>query len=113
MVDSLLCDAKTCAYNTSRKCTAPAINIVGGTTKNGSDTFCATFTEDKEQAHSAGSTMVGDLEVSSFNDAPGVACNAVNCTYNDSNMCYASGVKILGQKDTTKGSTECETFRPE
>jgi len=113
MVESLLCDAKTCVYNAARKCTAPTINIVGGTTKNGSDTYCATFTEDRDQVFSDKSTMIGDLEVSSFDDAPSVSCNAVNCTYNDNNKCYAAGVKILGPKDTAIGSTECQTFRPE
>lgn len=112
MVESLLCDATTCVYNASRKCTAKSINVVGGTTRSGSDTYCATFSEDQDEKLDA-NPYIQDLETSAFDMTPGVACNAVNCTYNDSNKCYASGVKILDQRQTAKGSTECNTFRPE
>lgn len=123
MVESLFCNATNCIYNSSKKCNAPTINVVGGTTKDGSDTYCATFTEDsdaytpaKMQADMSMNAKAGQFTDDTqgiYTDTPGVCCNATNCTYNDSNFCYAKGIRILGENETPVGSTECETFRPE
>ncbi len=123
MVESLLCEATTCIHNASKQCTAPSINIVGGPTRTGSDTFCGSFSEDENLilpdttnfvmgVASRGDQYTAD-RLTEFNGAPAIECNAVKCTYNDSNICYATGIKILGQEGTAKGSTECDTFRPE
>lgn len=122
MVESLFCDAMNCIYNSSKKCNAPTINVVGGTTRDGSDTYCATFTEEQDsyssgQGNAVNSAAKGpqftDDSQGVYTDTPGVYCNATNCTYNDSNVCYAKGIRILGENETPVGSTECETFRPE
>jgi len=107
----LRCEAEKCVYNLNRLCTAPEIQVNGGDTMGGRFTYCSTFAMDGDGKASL-KHLNNDNNYNFFINNPEVECSAVNCEYNQREMCYAPHVKIVSEVATAPVQTECQTFIP-
>lgn len=107
----LRCEAEKCVYNLNRLCTAPEIQVNGGDTMGGRFTYCSTFAIDGDGEASL-KHLNNDNNYNFFINNPEVECSAVNCEYNQREMCYAPHVKIVSEVATAPVQTECQTFIP-
>lgn len=41
---------------------------------------------------------------------PSVGCNVNNCSYNNSDVCYANKISVTGKKARTSNNTSCSSF---
>jgi hypothetical protein len=107
----LRCEAKKCVYNLNELCTAPEIIVRGEDTMGGRFTYCSTFALDDNDKASL-KHLNNDNNYNFFINSPEVECTAVNCEYNQREMCYAPHVKIVSAIATAPIQTECQTFIP-
>lgn len=118
MDNKLVCSANHCVHNMNNACGAAKVQIKGGGTQTGDNTFCHTYAERSIKNYFAGMTntnVVGGItQILSGHQVmdPQVACDATNCTYNSNYMCGAQELKINGPSATVEQQTECQTFRP-
>lgn len=106
----LRCEAKKCVYNLERICTAPEILVRGEDTMGGRFTYCSTFSDEGDEASLRNWNC--DNNYNFFITSPEVECTAINCEYNQREMCYAPHVKIVSAIATAPIQTECQTFIP-
>lgn len=107
----LRCEAEKCVFNLSEICTAPEIQVNGEDTMGGRFTYCSTFAiSDNRKAFS--SHLNNDKNDNIFITNPEVECSAINCEYNQGEMCNARNVKIVSGISTVPIQTECQTFIP-
>jgi hypothetical protein len=119
MDNKLKCDAKTCAHNFNELCDASVIHVNGGNTHSGDNTFCDTYAVRSVGNYAAGLNNVN--VAGSFAQAftnklvmdPKVYCTAMNCVYNENQVCDAAMLKIVGPDSTIPEQTECNTFYPQ
>ncbi|MGE4272652.1 MAG: DUF1540 domain-containing protein [Desulfitobacterium sp.] len=115
----LKCDAVNCVYNRGQLCSAEEIKVQGGQTTGGDDTFCGTFSSKSvgNFVSSMGNmNFSGSLKQMVSSEPvmdPKVHCNAVNCTYNSSEICHADHVAIRNESSHSAEETVCETFYPQ
>lgn len=109
---TLTCQAISCIYNDSRKCSANVIRV--GVARR--ETFCDTFTKaDSFVADQAGkmprlTENISDAEFSAeLTDSPKISCTAAACVYNKAFRCKARSVEIDDPQDL--GMCSCNTFR--
>lgn len=96
------CTVTNCYFNKRLGCTAPTITVDGRKAFESRSTSCETFIEQKPGV------------ISSMNEAQGntdIKCMAVNCIYNESECCEATGVIINGKNALVPAETCCSTFK--
>jgi hypothetical protein len=107
----LRCEAQKCVYNLEEKCTAPEIEVHGNETMGGRFTYCSTFNlEDNGEA--SFKHLNNDSNYNVLTNSPEVECTAMNCEYNQRELCYAPFVKIVSGVSAAPIQTECQTFIP-
>ncbi|HHV64294.1 MAG TPA: DUF1540 domain-containing protein, partial [Peptococcaceae bacterium] len=74
-------------------------------------TYCSTFSLDNEGEASL-KYLNNDNNYNYFITSPEVECTAINCEYNQGEICYAPHVKIVSAIATAPIQTECQTFIP-
>jgi hypothetical protein len=111
MDTELHCEAEKCVFNLKELCTAPEIQVNGEDTMGGRFTYCSTFATDGDGKASL-KHLNKDDNYNFFITNPEVECSAVNCEYNQREMCYAPYVKIVSGIATAPIQTECQTFIP-
>jgi hypothetical protein len=109
---TLTCQAISCIYNDSRKCSANVIRV--GVAKQ--ETFCDTFTKadsfvaDQADKMPSLTDNISDAEFSNeLADSPKISCTAAACVYNKAFRCRARSVEIDDPKDSD--ICNCNTFR--
>jgi hypothetical protein len=107
----LRCEAEKCIFNLEEICTAPEIQVKGEDTMGGRFTYCSTFSVDSNGKASL-KHLNNDNNYNFFITSPEVKCTAINCEYNQRNICYAPHVKMVSSVATAPIQTECRTFIP-
>lgn len=100
------CSVTTCIHNADLCCCRDGIQVEGKDAKDSESTCCGSFDEkrgDSFQNSSSASHMP--------NTRLEVACEAVNCAYNEGKMCHAENIGIAGNGATIAKQTECATFK--
>lgn len=101
---NLECGVKNCSHNSDNKCNLDSIKIEGRGAETTEGTLCSSFVLKKEGYKN--STCDCSPSIKSE-----IVCDAVNCTYNSSNMCTAKGIDVEGSNACVSGETECTTFK--
>lgn len=96
------CTVTGCLYNKEKSCCKDNIEVIGDRAKHSRDTFCSSFRERGEHVRSSVDYPTKDTEV---------ACQAVECTFNESCRCQAKHIGIAGGNACDCQETECATFR--
>jgi hypothetical protein len=120
---SLHCDAEDCLHNVKEKCAANIIQVNGGATNKGEDTYCNSYINvhddfDGQNAWSGSTLGKSVLDTEFGNDmaaqteAPKITCTAGKCEYNHRYYCHANKVDIESPKEDGSMRCECRTFRP-
>ncbi len=103
----LKCRAEDCMYNVDTQCSANTIRV----SITGQETFCDTYTrEDAFVAAEIVDLISADAEFGDDIGSPRIACNVIQCAYNQSFHCKAHGVHISSPHDAMICS--CRTYRP-
>lgn len=109
---SLICQAISCIYNDSRKCSANVIRV--GVARQ--ETFCDTYTKTDSFVADQAENMprltenISDAEFSTeLTDSPRISCTASACVYNKAFRCKAKAVEIDDPHDAD--ICNCNTFR--
>lgn len=98
----LECNVATCVHNQSDKCCKGAIKVEGHEAMQSQSTCCDSF--DKRGCGCTNDTKVPDQKVA-------IECDAKNCVYNDSRVCKATLVGVVGRTADSREQTECATFK--
>jgi len=102
----------------NKLCSAERIQVAGGDTMGSRFTYCSTF---RPRSFTNYLSEIRNINLNGavrqlFSDRqvmdPQVACNAVNCIYNDNQVCGAEHLKIVSEVAETTEQTECQTFTP-
>ena len=96
------CTVIGCAYNANNSCRRENITVGGHEAHKSSETACKSF------APKGTNTLVNAC--GGPKKETNVACDAVNCKYNEDKICYAEHIGIAGRHAVTNGETECGTF---
>ena len=97
------CSVTNCTYNEDRLCCRREIKVGGKSARDCSDTCCCSYVE-----KGCGCAKNSSMEPGKKTE---IACDATNCTYNNSMVCHAPHVNVKTSKDVTHGETECASFR--
>ncbi len=98
----LECNVVTCVHNEDDKCCKGCIKVDGNSAMRSDATCCDSF--DKRGCGCSNDCKCPDMKVD-------IECEAVNCVYNDSKVCKATHVGVVGHTADDKNQTECATFR--
>lgn len=98
------CSVTSCYYNDSKLCNRNNI-VVGGDQACSSDSTCCDSFQERSMDSYSSSTGEASRPTS-------VTCEAVNCTYNENNLCMANQIGISGHTAHQPEQTECATFKP-
>lgn len=98
----LECNVVTCVHNEDDKCCKGCIKVDGNSAMRSDTTCCDSF--DKRGCGCSNDCKCPDMKVD-------IECEAVNCVYNDSKVCKATHVGVVGHTADDKNQTECATFR--
>lgn len=122
---TLHCDARDCLHNKEERCFANIIQVNGGATNKGRDTYCNSYVATRDTyAGSADSlkeglaangtvdTEFGNDFIAPSGNAPKVTCTAGKCAYNCRYYCYAKNLEIEAPREDGSMRCECRTFRP-
>lgn len=96
------CTVENCAYNANKSCRREDITVGGYEAHKSTETACESF------APRGTNTLVNAC--GGAKKETKVACNAVNCKYNEGKICHAEHIGIAGTHAVTNGETECATF---
>ena len=96
------CSVIGCAYNANNCCRREDITVGGHEAHKASETACKSFSP-KGTNTLINACGCGKKETK-------VACDAVNCKYNEEKVCQAEHIAIAGRHAVTNGETECGTF---
>lgn len=124
MPRSLHCEATDCLHNKDEKCYANVIQVNGGATNRGRDTYCNSYVASrdsytdsaeslKNSLYEAGTidTEFGNDIIAPSGNAPKVTCTAGKCVYNSRYYCYAKNLHVEAPREDSM-RCECRTFRP-
>lgn len=98
----LACSVDTCAYNDERMCCLKSIKVDGSKADTERDTCCSSFSRERQGC--CNSSMEPNPEMR-------VACDAVNCVYNEEHVCSAGRINIAGSGANRMEETECASFQ--
>lgn len=98
----LECNVVTCAHNSDDKCCRGEIKVDGPDAANSASTCCCSY--DECGCGCKNETKCPDRTVE-------INCSAVNCVYNDSEVCKATLVGMVGHSAKNSKETECATFK--
>lgn len=98
------CSVTTCMHNEDLCCCKDMIQVEGKEAKNSDSTCCGSFDQRAGDAYKNASSHTPNTRLE-------VACEAVNCVYNESKMCHAENIGIAGNGATIADQTECATFK--
>ncbi len=96
------CSVESCAYNMNKSCKREGITVGGREAHNPSETACNSF-------QLRGTNTVKNVCGCETKETQ-VACDAVNCRFNDAKVCQAKHIGIAGAHAVTNGETECGSF---
>lgn len=99
------CGVLNCSHNNESTCYANVINVGGKSARKGSDTCCATFTDDKLYSELT-NNINGD-----GNECNSVTCNVGTCSFNTDNLCNAKSIEVNGEAVNLYTETDCLTFK--
>lgn len=102
----LKCGVITCVHNKENYCELDAIEVVGNSAQVAEQTSCGSFVERKGEQY--GNTVNGTPSPTSD-----IACQAVECKYNNSCKCHAGKISVMGTNASRTDETECATFKKE
>lgn len=113
----LRCSAVNCVHYSNELCSANKIHISGLNASITPDTHCSTFQE-KNLVNSLNSlsniNLNGEIKQFFSNSGiemyPEIECDARACIYNQSGLCSAENVNIIGSEALNSNSTYCTTF---
>ena len=97
------CSVQNCMYNQDNSCSKESIHVDGSSASSTEDTCCKSFVERKE-----GAATNSTKEAVKPTD---IACEAVNCMYNEDCRCDAEHIGIAGSDACDCEHTECASFR--
>ena len=98
----LECNVVTCAHNSDDKCCRGEIKVDGQDAVKSASTCCSSY--DRRGCGCKNETKYPDQKVE-------IKCKAVNCVYNDSEVCKATLVGVVGRSAQNSDETECATFK--
>lgn len=96
------CSVAGCTYNTNNCCRRENICICGQEAIKSSETACKSFSP-------KGTNTLSNACCGAKKETE-VACDAVNCRYNEAKVCTATHIGIAGLHAVTNGETECGSF---
>lgn len=96
------CSVVGCAYNANNSCRRENITVGGHEAHKSSETACKSFSP------KGTNTLVNACGCPKKETK--VACDAVNCKFNEANVCVADHIGIAGRYAVTNGETECGSF---
>ena len=97
------CTVTSCLYNKESCCCKDKIEVgAEGASRHSRDTCCASFRERGEGVRSSVDIPTKNTDV---------ACQAVECTFNENCHCQAKHIGIAGGAACDCRETECATFR--
>ena len=96
------CNVKTCIHNADNCCCRGNILVDGQDALTKDSTCCASFYEKTDDSYT---NQYETPDISLVVD-----CEAVNCRYNENNICRAERVAISGASAKDCRQTECSTF---
>ena len=97
------CSVVNCMYNSENSCRKEMITVGGHEAHNPSETACKSFAQ-------RGSQGVKNAGCGMPKKETEIACDAVNCRFNENKVCAANHIKIAGKHAVTNGETECGSF---
>lgn len=95
------CNVKSCEHNKDNCCCLSSIQVTGSSACNCDNTCCSSYDEASKSASNSAKTPKLNLSI---------ACEAVNCIYNEEKRCNANHVDISGVCATNEEETVCATF---
>lgn len=96
------CSVVGCAYNTNNSCRREDISVGGPKAQKSSETACKSFSPKGTNTLTSG--CCGAKKETK------VSCDAVNCRFNEEQVCHAKHIGIAGRHAVTNGETECQSF---
>lgn len=100
---NLDCSVVNCLHNRDNTCCLDSIHVDGSGAKVTEETCCKSFTK-----KGANASMNCASEPKKPTD---VACDAVDCIYNEECRCDAEHIGIAGRDACSCTQTECASFR--
>lgn len=101
----LVCSVENCVNNKEYLCALNEIHVGGENAQDSHATLCGSFQDQKDSFSNCENCGTATKETD-------IACEAQNCSYNDSCRCCADSIDVCGCGSTTARGTECSTFRP-
>lgn len=102
IMTNLDCNVVGCSYNNNNSCRRDNITIGGSQAQKSSETVCKSFSP------KGTNTLVNAC--GGAKKQTNVACDAVNCKFNQSKECSAEHIGVAGRHAVTNGETECGSF---
>lgn len=99
----LECSAVSCTYNKDKLCAKGDILVRGTDAEKPSETCCDSFVGAGRDCY-CNSASTGKPHIA-------VACEAINCIYNEDRTCTAEHIGISGNSAHTSSETECASFQ--
>lgn len=108
----LKCTVQTCVHNRNSSCGLDKIQVGGNGAARAEETCCDSFQE-KSSAASHMAAVEGSYTGYGAGVASAcscVACQAVQCKYNDQCQCTAGKISVEGSGACQSSQTECASF---
>ncbi len=103
---NLICTVENCSYNADHLCALDRIHVSGSNAQESHSTSCRSFVNRSESFSNCSACGTPSKHTD-------IACEAVNCTYNEEYRCYADGIDVCGCGSHTSKGTQCATFEPQ
>ncbi len=102
----LQCGVMNCANNAHQYCCRPTIKVDGQNAQQSQGTCCSSY-----EPRSNGISNFSGYDIP--NPEIEIACDAMNCTYNNSGQCAADSINVdvLGVGASNREQTACASFR--
>ena len=97
------CSATSCTYNKDKLCAKGDILVGGFDAQNPSETSCNSFIGAGRDCY-CNSSASGKEKIA-------VACEAINCVFNENRSCTAEHIGISGNHAHSSSETECASFK--
>ena len=101
----LKCGVVTCVHNKDSYCELDSIEVVGNSAQVSEQTSCGSFSERKGESYGNTAKDVSPMSK--------IKCQAVECKYNESHVCNAGKISVMGSDACKVEETECATFKKE
>jgi len=106
----LKCGVKSCIFYHDNNCTRSSIIVKGPTALDRDETRCHSYHRKKPEDKNDFLYKIEIGSIGEINYHMPVYCEAINCKYNQQQICYAKEIKINGSRAHSTKDTFCSSF---